>query len=235
MAGTAAEPRVNRTSPVVLVVWFLCFLALFGTVLFWPAGRLDWLAGWLYLGILLASVGINYFCLERWNPGLIERRLHPGNGTKTWDKVWSVGFGPVFLAIYVVAGLDVRHAWSEMAAGWWWLGLAIFIPGNALLTWSMTVNPFFEKTVRIQTERGHHVIDTGPYAVVRHPGYTGFFGWAVSAPLLLGSWWAFVPAVVSVAGIVLRTALEDRTLHAELAGYPEYAERVRSRLVPGVW
>jgi len=113
--------------------------------------------------------------------------------------------------------------------------LVLFIPGAALFTWSMAVNPFFEKTVRIQTERGHRVIDTGPYHVVRHPGYVGFFGWSLSVPLLLGSWWAFLPAFAAAIGIVIRTALEDRTLRAELTGYEEYATRVRYRLIPGVW
>ena len=111
----------------------------------------------------------------------------------------------------------------------------LFIAGMALFSWSMGVNPFFEKTVRIQTERGHRVIDTGPYAFVRHPGYVGFFGWCLSAPLLLSSWWAFVPAILSVIGLVIRTALEDRTLLQELDGYAAYAERVRYRLMPGVW
>jgi protein-S-isoprenylcysteine O-methyltransferase Ste14 len=99
----------------------------------------------------------------------------------------------------------------------------------------MVVNPFFEKTVRIQTEHGHHVIDTGPYAFVRHPGYLGFAGWMVSIPLLLASAWAFIPALLAVVGIVVRTALEDRTLYAELPGYAEYTTRVHFRLVPGIW
>jgi protein-S-isoprenylcysteine O-methyltransferase Ste14 len=113
--------------------------------------------------------------------------------------------------------------------------LAIFVPGWALAIWSMVVNPFFEKTVRIQTDHGHRVIDTGPYAYVRHPGYVGFVGWILSTPLLLASAWAFVPALLAVVGLVIRTALEDRTLHAELPGYAEYAARVRFRLIPGVW
>jgi protein-S-isoprenylcysteine O-methyltransferase Ste14 len=104
-----------------------------------------------------------------------------------------------------------------------------------MFTWSMVVNPFFEKTVRIQTDRGHRVIDTGPYAYLRHPGYVGFMGWILSTPLLLASAWAFVAALLAVVGIVIRTALEDRTLHAELPGYPEYAARVRFCLIPGVW
>ena len=99
----------------------------------------------------------------------------------------------------------------------------------------MGENPFFEKTVRIQSDRGHRVVDIGPYRLVRHPGYLGFFGWILSTPLLLGSWWAFVPALLSIAGIVVRTALEDRTLKAELPGYADYAKRTRYRLVPGIW
>ncbi len=122
-----------------------------------------------------------------------------------------------------------------MSPFFWPVGLLLFLPGTLLFAWSMGVNPFFEKTVRIQSDRGHRVIDTGPYAVVRHPGYLGFSGWCLSTPLLLGSWWAFVPALLSVAGLLLRTVLEDRTLQRELEGYAAYAQRVRHRLLPGVW
>ena len=122
------------------------------------------------------------------------------------------------------------------APQWMWpVGLVLFLPGTALFTGSMGVNPFFEKTVRMQSERGHRVIDTGPYRFVRHPGYIGFLGWIVSAPLLLGSWWALIPSIVSVVGLVIRTVLEDRTLREELPGYAEYARRIRFRLIPGVW
>ena len=100
---------------------------------------------------------------------------------------------------------------------------------------SMVENPYFEKTVRIQADRGHRVIDTGPYAYVRHPGYLGFEGWILATPLLLASAWAFAPTLLATLGILIRTALEDRTLHAELPGYSEYAARIRFRLIPGVW
>ena len=100
----------------------------------------------------------------------------------------------------------------------------------------MVVNPHFEKTVRIQTDRDHRLIDTGPYRIVRHPGYLGtILSFILSAPLLLGSWWAFVPAAASTASLIVRTALEDRTLRTELAGYEDYARRVRYRLAPGIW
>jgi protein-S-isoprenylcysteine O-methyltransferase Ste14 len=212
------------------------FLATFVLLLFWPAGRLDWIAGWLYLAILTINGGINYAYVRRRNPELIEHRMRLGKGTKTWDKIWLAVFSPVFAAVYVVAGLDAgRFGWSEMPTWLWPVGLALFLPGTLLFSWSMGVNPFFEKTVRIQTERGHRVIDTGPYRFVRHPGYSGFLGWILSAPLLLGSWWAFLPSVLSIAALVVRTALEDRTLREELPGYTDYAARIRYRLIPKVW
>ncbi len=221
---------------MVLVALALAAMVLvIAGLLFVPAGRLDWTLGWVYLGLFVGNVAITWGCLLRWNPELIERRMRFAKGTKTWDKVWAVLFTPVMIAVYVVAGLEVRMGVPSLPTATWLLGLAIFIPGSAILTWSMVVNPFFEKTVRIQTEHGHRVIDTGPYAYVRHPGYVGFTGWILSAPLLLASAWAFIPALLAVVGIVIRTALEDRTLQAELRGYPEYARRVRFRLIPGIW
>lgn len=211
-------------------------LVALGTVIFWPAGTLQWPQGWLYLLIVVANFAVNLSYLRRVNPELVDQRTRLGPGTKGWDIVWSICFGPLFCATYVVAGFDaVRYGWSDMNVWWWLVGLGIFLPGTALFTWSMGVNPFFEKTVRIQSERNHHVIDTGPYQYVRHPGYAGFIGWCCSAPLLLGSWWALLPAVFCCGGIAVRTALEDRTLRAELEGYEQYAHRVRYRLLPGLW
>jgi len=219
-----------------LLIASIAGLGSFATIIFWPAGKLDWVAGWLYFGLVTTSLFINFLYLRRVNPEVIEHRLRLGKGTKRWDILWSVFFTPLFLAIYVIAGFDaVRFEWSTMPLWLWPLGLALWLPGNVLLTWSMGVNPFFEKTVRIQVERGHRVIDSGPYAFVRHPGYLGFFGWSLSTPLLLGSWWALLPALLSIAAMVIRTALEDRTLREELAGYLEYTNRVRYRVFPGIW
>jgi protein-S-isoprenylcysteine O-methyltransferase Ste14 len=205
-------------------------------VVFLPAGRLDWPRGWLYIALVSVNFVLNLLYLKRVNPGLIAARARFGAGTKRWDVIWSICFAPAFCSIYVVAGLDaVRYGWTSMSGDLWWLGLGVFLPGTLLFTWSMGVNPFFEKTVRIQTERGHRVIDAGPYRFVRHPGYVGFFGWCFSAPLLLGSWWAFAPATIAALGMVVRTALEDRMLLRELPGYADYARRVRYRLVPGIW
>ena len=207
-----------------------------GVVVFWPAGTLHWPAGWAYLGFITAYYCISVAYLTRVNPEVIVHRMHFGAGTKSWDIVWLIVFTPLFTAVYVVAGLDaVRYEWSVMPSWLWPLGLALFVPGAWLFTWSMGVNPFFEKTVRIQTDRGHRVIDTGPYAYVRHPGYVGLFGWTLGTPFLLGSWCALGPAVLASIATIVRTALEDRTLREELEGYEAYAQRVRYRLVPGIW
>jgi protein-S-isoprenylcysteine O-methyltransferase Ste14 len=225
--GPVSATRAGLAAAAMILV--------FAVLLFLPAGRMDWPLGWAYVGIVAVNVLVTWACLNRWNPVLIERRMRFAPGTKSWDKVWLVLFAPVLIAVYLVAGLEARGSDPAPAGAGWLPGLAIFILGSIILTWSMVANPFFEKTVRIQTEHDHHVIDTGPYGYVRHPGYVGFVGWIASAPLLLASTLAFIPALTAVVGIAIRTALEDRTLRAELPGYSQYAARVRFRLIPGVW
>ena len=160
----------------------------------------------------------------------------PGAGTKAWDIVLLfVLFVPAMIAIFVVAVRESGDGVSGEPPAAWLLGLPLFVSAWALIIWSMVVNPFFEKTVRIQSDHEHRVIDTGPYAYVRHPGYVGFLAWIFSTPLLLGSIWSFVPALLAAVTLVIRTVLEDRMLQAELSGYAAYAARVRFRLIPGVW
>ena len=227
----------ERVDPARLLLAVLGGIATIGIVMFWPAGTLEWPAGWVYLAIIAAYYWVTVVYLNRVNPEVIVHRMRFGAaGTKRWDIVWLTVFSPLFIGIYVVAGLDaMRYEWSSMPVWLWPLGIALFVLGAWLLDWSMGVNPHFEKTVRIQADRGHRVIDTGPYAYVRHPGYVGLFGWMLGTPLLLGSWCALGPAAVASIATVVRTALEDRTLHAELHGYEAYAARVRYRLVPGIW
>jgi protein-S-isoprenylcysteine O-methyltransferase Ste14 len=145
-------------------------------------------------------------------------------------------FFPSAMAVVILAALDDgRFHWLPVS---WWvsvLGYALLVMGIAGLTWAQSVNKFFERTVRIQHDREQRVIDTGPYAIIRHPGYVAAFFFLVGMSLALGSVWALIPAAVSCLVLVVRTALEDRTLRAELAGYEEYTQRVRYRLVPGVW
>ena len=114
-------------------------------------------------------------------------------------------------------------------------GVAVAVLAAALIAWAMRSNKFFSSVVRIQKDRGHVVIASGPYRFIRHPGYTGMAAFTLVTPLILNSRWAFVPAVITAAMTVLRTVLEDRTLHNELDGYADYARRVKYRLVPAIW
>jgi protein-S-isoprenylcysteine O-methyltransferase Ste14 len=228
-----AQPTPPSTAKLALAP--VVGLAFFAALILLPAGRLDWLLGWAHVALLALCLPVTLIYLQRVNPDVITHRMVIKAGTETWDKIWGAVFGILFPAIYVVAGLDARWGWSPMPAWSWGIGVGLFLLSGGVLVRSMGENPFFEKTVRIQTDRGHRVIDTGPYGVVRHPGYVGFLGWLVSVPLLLGSAWAFAPAAAAMLGLVVRTALEDRTLQAKLPGYCDYAARVRWRLIPGVW
>lgn len=227
-------PRKTMTKIIIGLI-VAAMVVFFAGFVFMNANRLGWSLGWIYVGIVAATLAINLICLGLWNPELIRRRLRFGKFTKHWDALWTVLFAFAMIAIFVVAIMESREGVSRGPGASWLLGLAIFVPGWALAIWSMVVNPFFEKTVRIQTEHGHHVVDSGPYAYMRHPGYVGFSAWILSTPLLLGSAGSFIPASIAVVLLVVRTALEDRTLKAELPGYAEYAARVRFRLIPGVW
>jgi protein-S-isoprenylcysteine O-methyltransferase Ste14 len=120
---------------------------------------------------------------------------------------------------------------------WWFVGAGYLLLtiGMSITIWAQAVNRFFEPGVRIQTERGHHVVDKGPYALIRHPGYVAACLLFAGTALALGSWWALVPVAGAVLLLLLRTAWEDRTLKVELPGYADYAQRVRFRWLPGLW
>ena len=174
--------------------------------------------------------------LRRVNPEVIAARINRHKGTKRCDRILLAIVLLTVMAIPIVAALDDRRFhWFHLP---WWgcvLGYALLITGIVGLTWAESVNRFFEPTVRIQTDRGHRVIDTGPYAFVRHPGYVSGFLVFIGMPLCLGSLWALIPGILLCPLLVLRTIWEDQTLRDELAGYEEYTQRVRYRLIPGVW
>lgn len=207
-------------------------------LLFLSAGRLDWLWGWVYLATFVLGVAINGAILWRKNPSLIAERAKGAQAdTKGWDKVLTLAYGLLAsLGLQLVAGLDQRFGWTPPLPQWLHLaGLGLSLLGYAFASWGMVENAYFATTVRIQEERGHSVCTTGPYRYVRHPGYAGWGLGFLSVPLLLGSLWALVPGVLAILLLVVRTALEDRTLQQGLPGYAEYARQTRYRLVPGVW
>jgi protein-S-isoprenylcysteine O-methyltransferase Ste14 len=233
-ARDSTEPSPAQWRSIITrSVATLLILVLF---LFVPAGGIRWARGWLFLLVVVILLGAAALYLWRINPEIFaaRSRIHPG--TKRWDRILLGFLFPAMLAIVPVAALDDgRFHWSRMS--WWFVGLGYFLLtiAMAITAWAQAVNRFFEPGVRIQTERGHHVVDTGPYAIIRHPGYFAACLLFPGIALALGSWWALIPAAFAALLIVIRTKWEDRMLHAELDGYAAYAKRVRFRLVPGVW
>ncbi len=201
------------------------------------SGRWYWRRAWIYTGMMLGIQFAAGVALRRRSPDLLVERSRMQSGTKNWDKLLAPGvaiLGP--LAIWLVAAWDVRLHWPPpVPVPWSAAALAACALGALLTAWAMMTNRFFSATVRIQAERGHQVVEAGPYRYVRHPGYTGALAFTLASPVALGSWTALVPALVAALLVIVRTALEDRTLRAELPGYLAYAGRVPSRLVPGIW
>jgi protein-S-isoprenylcysteine O-methyltransferase Ste14 len=211
-------------------------LTMMGIALFWSAGRLDWWPGWAVLAVMAAWIAATATVILRFNPSLLAERLGPRKGAKFWDTAIMGVVGLIQLARYIVAGLDQRYNWSGefpfLAQILALLGCAL---GYALFVWATAANAFFSQIVRIQAERGHRVVSDGPYRYVRHPGYIGAILFEIAAPVLLASQWALLISAVSAILLILRTALEDRMLHAELPGYADYAKQVCYRLIPGIW
>lgn len=223
-------------TPLQWVAYSVSIPLVMAVLVFWPAGTLRWASGWLFLAVFTVATVVAGLVLWRVNPVIFAARSRVQEGTKRWDRVLLAVFMPLLMAILPVAGLDaVRFHWLPAPPWAVTLGYALMLAGIALVTWAQAVNRFFEPGVRIQSERGHRVIDTGPYAYVRHPGYVGaiamFFGMALS----LGSLMALIPAAATTALLVLRTAWEDETLRRELPGYSDFAAKTRYRLLPGVW
>ena len=206
------------------------FFMVLAAVLFLPAG-----IGWLFLLVFFVYMVLSGAFLWRTNPDIFVARSKIGEGTKSWDKVLLVLILAAFFAIFLVGAFDARYGWSLVPDLLVALGYVLFTVGYVLSTWVYTVNKFAEPSVRIQSDRCQKVIDTGPYAIVRHPLYfaSGFL--VVGMPLALGSYWALVPVAFGAVVIVVRTVLEDRVLQEELEGYKEYASRVHYRLIPDIW
>jgi protein-S-isoprenylcysteine O-methyltransferase Ste14 len=226
-AGTRALVRRR-------VIQLGVFIALQAAILLVGSGRPGWTRAWVYLASYVGLIALTRVVVR--DPELFAERARLRKDAKGWDKWLSALFSVLGLGLLVVAALDARFGWSRptstaLAA----VGLAAFFAGFGASVWAMASNRFFSTQVRIQADRGHTVATGGPYRFLRHPGYAGFIVGGLGVPLLLGSRWALVPAALTAAVVVVRTALEDRTLRDELPGYAEYACRVRHRLVPGIW
>jgi protein-S-isoprenylcysteine O-methyltransferase Ste14 len=228
------QPFTPRQWVRVIVVYL--FIPL---ILFLCAWDLSWWQGWVF-SLLIVVAGVAGRALaERRHPGLLAERDRSPNmpGVKKWDRVLSPLMGvSISFPLIIVAGLDHRNGWSPAFPLWLnLLGLLLVASGYALAVWALVENRFFSGTVRIQTERGHVVCDTGPYRLMRHPGYAGNILPLAGMVLAFSSLWTILPAALALIIVVVRTALEDRTLQEELPGYREYARSVCYRLFPGIW
>jgi len=235
---TVNKEAARTVSPrqwIRLVVVYL----LIPLILLICAGDLSWWQAWLYsMLILTAGIG-GRMCAEQRHPGLTAERQNIENihNAKAWDKVLAPLMAvSVSYPMVIVAGLDHRYNWTPEFPLWLIvLGFILITFGYAFATWALVENRFFSGVVRIQTDRGHVVCDTGPYRFVRHPGYAGNILPLFGIVLALSSGWTLIPAAVALIITVIRTVLEDRTLQEELPGYRDYARRVRYRLIPGIY
>lgn len=221
-----------------LLIGAFILMALPAVILFGSSGRLDWGMAWVYVGLTTAFSLGSRIIMQWKTPELIAERgkFSQKEGIKLWDKVLMPLGIIVAIVMLIVAGLDKRFEWSPNLP--LLLHITAFVItalGYSLSTWATLVNRFFSAVVRIQRDREHTVVTSGPYRLIRHPGYAGALVSSLAIPLLLGSLWALIPAALVVCLLILRTALEDRTLQEKLDGYREYAGRVRYRLLPGVW
>src|SRR5580704_8958109 len=218
--------------PASMYLQTIGFFAVMVLALFASAGTLSFISFWVYIALMAAVFIASFLWVD---PDLARERMRPG-GQK--PPLGLQLFMIVMIAHWIIAGLDRgRYHWSDSVPDWLQaFGLAAVAAGYALALWAMVVNRFFSSVVRIQTDRGQHVVDTGPYAVIRHPGYLAGIVIIVASGIALGSWLAALMIIVgSLPFLMYRAITEDRVLQAELPGYRDYAARVRWRVLPGVW
>jgi protein-S-isoprenylcysteine O-methyltransferase Ste14 len=206
-------------------------------ILFTSAGRLDWKRGWVATAVYVLSILGIAALARRFNPGLMSERAKPNfKQTQRFDKLFYGIFLPLTYLQVAVAGLDaVRFHWLPLPLWCVLPGILLFVSALGLIGWVMAMNRFAEATVRIQTERSHAVVSSGPYRIVRHPMYVGMILMYPATALMLGSGWALGVAALILLLIFWRTAREDRFLLQNLPGYPEFAAQTRFRLIPGLW
>lgn len=230
----------NKVKPAAgkILLGLLYFLG-FPLLLLLLGGDIGWGQAWAYLAVSYFASFLSRVLMAKKHPDLIMERSSYADkpDTKPWDRVLS----PLValwlpLAYFIVAGLDKRFGWSEPlpictnVIAW-----VVTILGFAISTWAIVENRFFSAVVRIQKDRGHTVVETGPYRLVRHPGYSGSLLVGLMFPLILGTLWAYVPIVLFAAVVIIRTSKEDKTLKDELPGYLEYTQKTRYKLLPGIF
>lgn len=226
----------NSISTRSLLIKTLLTFGVTAAVIFASAGRLTYWQGWLFVGFytIFAVLTAGRYVRRK---ALVSERLNPGPGVKWWDRIIFRIFASLCLVIIVLSSFDAgRFGWSpKLPAAVYIISNAVMYISYSFIIWAMFTNDFFSSRVRIQTDRGQYVVQSGPYSFVRHPGYLGVMFWLPSLAVVLGSLWALIPAGLAMITMLIRTYLEDQMLKKELTGYVEYSQKVRYRLLPGVW
>ncbi len=222
-----------------LMVWIALVieLALFAALLFVSAGTLNWPADCVFLALFALSVFPASIDLAKNNPDLLDERMKSPiqPNQPLWDRVLVMTLFVLVVALFVVPGLDLRWGWSRVPLWLQIVGSITLLVTLYLLFVTMRHNPYLASVVRIQKERGHKVISTGPYAIVRHPFYAAAIPFFPAIGLLLGSWWAVLLSLLVIAILAYRAVKEEQLLERELDGYANYMKKVRYRLIPYVW
>ena len=239
MASQTSNQQTAQTVTPSQWIRMILFYLLIPFVLLVSGGNLVWWPAWIYsFLIVIAGIGGRIWAEQR-HPGLLAERqnIEKLQGAKAWDKLLAPLMAlSVSFPLVIVAGLDHRFGWSPVFPLWLIvLGFLLISLGYAFATWALIENRFFSSVVRIQVDRGHVVCDSGPYRIVRHPGYAGNIFALLGIVLALSSIWTLIPATVALIITVIRTVLEDRTLQEELPGYQDYTQRVRYRLIPWIY
>jgi protein-S-isoprenylcysteine O-methyltransferase Ste14 len=212
------------------------YIAITLVLMFWPAGTIDWRRGWLFITLFTILMFVAVGWIARDNPELFAARSKFQKGTKPWDAVVASLSIVLFVAIVPIAALDdVRYRWLPTPDWVTFAGYALLTLGFMGVTWAQATNRHFEPTVRIQSDHDHKVIDTGPYAHIRHPGYAFAIPFAAGIALSLGSLAALIPVAILALLLAGRTLAEEAVLREGLPGYTEYASRVKYRWLPFVW
>jgi protein-S-isoprenylcysteine O-methyltransferase Ste14 len=215
------------------IVW----VAAMGALLFAPAGTLHWPAAWIFLGSVAILGVVCGIWLAKTDPALLAERMNPmmQRDQPFADKVFMLVFGLAALIWFVTIGCDARIHAFHFSFTLQLVGMTMLLVSTGFVMWVMRANSFASPVVKLQTERGHRVISSGPYAYVRHPMYSASVLFFAGAPLLLGSWWGFAMTPLFAVLFAIRASIEERALVAGLSGYADYTKQVRYRLLPGVW
>lgn len=235
MENKTNRQKNDREYLKILIRGLVVFLIAMA-ILFLAAGRIGYWQGWALFALIVIRIVVG-FKITPDKAELVKERSRPGPGRKQWDKIITAFLIPASMAMLILAPLDAcRFHWTKpLSVVVYSISYSVFILSLIIGMWAVHVNKFFSSVVRIQTDRGHEVVQNGPYHFIRHPGYAGMILMFLSLPLVLGSIWALIPAGINIIILIIRTYLEDITLQQELTGYKEYCLKVKYRLIPGIW